>query len=335
MSGMVGFGAANLSSMSALVAGMNNDWNIYAIDASKGMNSGNCWLVSQNAYSGIQNALTAASQLVSTLSLFGGYSASYASQASSYITKAQNESPTDPTGWNQPCVYMQFANDVSGAVAYTNSAYQALLQQIQQAQAAAIQVLTIPGGHIGLLTVAVLGWQDPNRPIPLQVQGMFNGTGNLSASLTINSVTDTGKSDLFGNPLYDVNVTSTGTFFGSPASKAGNYGAGYNTVLCGSTKWCLGIYRFVDSEGLRTLFPPTTPISTLPGGATNAPVGVTLPTRFTLPATTAPAGATATAPPAGTSSTGKDVLIAVAVTAGLAAVGAGVLMFTRRPKRRL
>jgi hypothetical protein len=80
--------------------------------------------------------------------------------------------------------------------------------------------------------------------------------------------------------------------------------------------------------------PPLTPPLITPPLITPpliTPVGVTLPP---LPTTTAPSVATATAPPAGTSSTGNDVLIAVAVTAGLAAVGAGILMFSHRQHRQ-
>jgi hypothetical protein len=85
-----------------------------------------------------------------------------------------------------------------------------------------------------------------------------------------------------------------------------------------------------------TTFPPATPPSggaTTPptpptGGATPPPVGFTPPGPATMP------HAGATPPPAGTSSTGSDVLIGVAVTAGLAAVGAGIMWFAHRQHER-
>jgi hypothetical protein len=371
---MIGLGATSLSAIQSLMQTINSNYAVYQTAYAQAGSSGVCGTntVAPPGLAALSNALSACQQLGPLLSTLGGYAASYASQMQTTAAIALGV-PTTVPGSYDICVEPSYGTAVGNAVTFAQAAYNAALQQVQQAQAATLQSLSIPSGHRGQLTVAVLGWQYTARPVPAQVQGMFAGTGTLSSSLTVSSVTDTGHNDLLGNPLFIANVAASGVFSGSPASRAGVYGGGYSTVLCGTSQWCLGISSFADqtygttgttfTPGFPTVAPaptvhlpvgtnppativaaPTqpgatpsgaTPSGATPSGATPSgapplgPSGATPPTGAAPPPTPSPAPG-ATVPAAGTSSTSKDLIIGAAVTAGLAAVGAGVLWFAHR-----
>jgi hypothetical protein len=129
----LGVGAtSNLSTIQTFIASMNSYWAAYTSAAAAGASAGNCRLVTQDGLVGIQLALTTAEQVAPLFATFGGYAAVYANQAATSIAMAKNDTQTDPTGWNNPCVDNKFALDVSTAVTLLQQAYSSLLQQQQQ-----------------------------------------------------------------------------------------------------------------------------------------------------------------------------------------------------------
>jgi uncharacterized protein YceK len=329
MNGKIGLGATvSLSVMQALMQSIQSSFAAYnaAVDCT-------------DAAGNLSSALNGCQSIIPMLQSFGGYPASYANQASTYV-KSANSQPSHDSGGFQ-CVLTPWFNAVSSAVSFVASGVAAATQAAQQLQQSNAQSLSISTLTFGTLTVAVLGWPYSTRPIPAQVQGMFaaswQGAGQSfqQANLNVSSVVDTGRSDLLGNPIYavGVSVSGGGTVTAYPASKAGGSGAGYNAVLCGTSQWCLGIASFQQGHLLPiSPAPATTPIITFPVNT-----GFPIPT-FTVPRGTTPVGVTqpprANLPPAGTSSSGSDLLIGVSVTAGLAAVGAGIMWFAHRQHER-
>jgi hypothetical protein len=337
MSDRVGLGAvASLSAIQALNESIQSNWNTYAQTfAQDGCGS----TVASNLASAVGSAQSIVSMLQSFPLVHGFPDPS--GIASTQLVPALNAliglQPTSSTGFH--CVNAPYANAVQAVVQAANVGVTTAQQWVAQVTSGNSQSLSITSGHSGILTVAVLGWPYSVRPIVAQVQGMLSGSWPQASSqflqpavLAFSNVSDTGKSDVFGNPIFTVNVSASGggTVTAYPATKSPN-SAGYNAVLCGSS-WCLGVVSYTDTTTPSPIslapfhFPTATPAPTFVGPPFHTGAPITL-----QPGTSPPTGVTA--PPtlaAGTSSTGKDVLIGVAVTAGLAAIGAGVLWFAHR-----